>query len=327
MSSKKKHKRSVPEATPSEEIAAEESVHHEETLEEAYAEKEALRDQNRIKIQRLKAVLGALGLFFGYFFFPQLFYLMFSPFAIEEISAVRILATTIGSFVYFFFLLRYYLKRCKKTGETISEILSFHPRHLSLKPLLLCMLMGVCLNLSFSALLALLPIPEAALNAYAADADALIGTGDPTLSYIYVSIIAPLCEELIFRGFIYYRMTTGFSARVSAIVATLAFALPHINFIWVIIAALNGLLFTAVRVRYDNLSYSIILHIFYNIVSIPMMCLMGTEIYTILFDNVIVELIYLFLGGAVSYFCFRKLMEKPEEAEEIKYEIYSDNKT
>lgn len=296
-----------------------------EELEKRNTEKNELIARNEQTFRRIKAALGSLGLFAGYFFFPQIFFLVFSSNTLQNNGTVKLLASFMGFFVYFFFLIRYYVKRTHNTGESIDDILKFRPKELELKPAAVCMLLGICLNLTSSALLALLPLPESWLQSYSAGSESLVYTDSLTFSLIYIVILAPLCEELMFRGFMYHRMRTAFSVMVSVITVSIAFALPHIDVLWIIVATLNSFIFTLVRERYQNLCYSIILHSCYNLVSAPMILLMGSQAYTVLFDNVIAELIYLVLGGAAIFFCTRYLLKKPEN-NEITYKIFTGSK-
>ena len=295
---------------------------------EQQAEKDKLIQKNTLKLNRIKTAFAALGLFVGYFLFSQCFYLVFSQDAMQNNGTVKLLASFMGSFVYFFFLIRYYMKRSDKTGESLGDILCLRPRELSPKEAALCGLLGISLNLSIGALLALLPLPEALINDYSAGAESLLFTDSLALSIIYVALMAPVCEELMFRGFMYHRLRTCYSVRISVTVVTIAFALPHVQILWILVAVANSLVFTLVRERSGNLMHSIIMHCCYNLVSVPMLVLLefSPEVHAILFDNIIAELIYLVLGGAAVFFCVKTLLINRQEDNddgEVTYQIGS----
>ncbi len=294
-----------------------------EELESRNAEKQALIEKNARSFGMMKAAIGSLGLFLGYFVFPQTFFMVFSQEAVDSSGMIKLLASFMGFFVYFFFLISYYIKRTRKSGESVGDILRMYPRELQLKPVLLCTLLGVSLNLSIGALLELLPIPAQLIESYSAGSESLVYADSLAFSIVYISLLAPLCEELMFRGFMYHRMRTAFSVRISVIVVSAAFALPHIDILWVLVAAANSVVFTLVREKYNNILYSIILHCFYNLVSVPMILLLDTGIYTILFDNIAAELIYLLLGGAAVYYCIRRLLDNNSDDGGISYRIFS----
>lgn len=287
------------------------------------AEKNSLIEKNALLFRRIKAALGAAGLFAGYFVFPEFFFLFFSRDTLQNSGTVKILASVVGFFVYFAFVLNYYVKRSNKTGEALSDIIPLRPREVSAKPAAACVLLGMALNLISSSLLALLPIPAEWLSGYSSSSQTLLQTDSLAVSILYIALLAPLCEELMFRGLIFNRIRSGFSVTVSVIVTSVAFALPHINPLWIAVAVLNSLVFTMVRERSGNLCYTIILHSCYNLVSVPMILLNGTEAYTFLFDNIAAEIIYLVGGGAAAYFCIRYLLRRSDENGDITYQIYS----
>lgn len=294
-----------------------------EELAKRSEEQAANIERNTLRFGMIKAALASLGLYAGYYFFPQMFFMLFSSDTLQNNGTLKLLASSMGFFVYFAVLMRYYVKRSQKTGETLGDILRLRPREVGAKNVGICMLLGVSLNLAGSALLAIIPFPEEWISSYSGGTTSLLYTDSIAFSLIYITLIAPVCEELMFRGFMYHRMRTAFSVRVSAIAVTAAFALPHIDPIWIAAAVLNGFVFTIVRERFDNLCHSIILHVFYNLVSVPMLLLTGTQAYTILFDNIIAELIYLVFGGIAIYLCIKRLLKKDMPAEEPTYNIYS----
>lgn len=310
------------EAEPAESEAGDEAAAAALERERRAAEKNSLIQKNALLFRRIKAALGAAALFVGYFVFPEFFFLFFSRDTLQNSGTVKILASVMGFFVYFACVLGYYSKRSDSTGEAIGDIIPLHPREISAKPAAACVLLGMALNLTSSSLLALLPIPEAWLSGYSSSSQTLLQTDSLAVSILYIALLAPLCEELMFRGLIFNRIRSGFSVTVSVIVTSIAFALPHVNPLWIAVAVLNSLAFTMVRERSGNLCYTIILHSCYNLVSVPMILLYGTEAYTILFDNIAAEIIYLVGGGTAAYFCIRYLLRR-EENGDIVYKIYS----
>lgn len=90
---------------------------------------------------------------------------------------------------------------------------------------------------------------------------------DPFVSsfmLLSVTIFAPMCEEVIFRGFIYRILAKGFSFRWGLIVSTSLFILSHGTLVHIVPIGLLGGFLYYVRDRY-GLGYSIILHSLYNI--------------------------------------------------------------
>ena len=299
----------------SEEIEVEAEV--DDSEEAALAEKKKREKKRRQIINRnsrkyiiITSILSAVGLYFGFYFFPQMFFIIFSNDALQNSGTLKLLCSIMGFFVYFFYLMNHYIRKRKKhpETETVKDMLEFHPRTISRKPALLCLLMGICLNLSTSALLAVIPLPESFIRSYSAGTESLLYTDNIALSLVYIVILAPLCEEMMFRGFLLHTLKRAFPEKVVAIVVTVAFAIPHIQPIWIIVALVSSFFFTILRIRYNNLTYPLLMHVGFNFATVPMLLLTNTEAYKVLFDNIVAELVYLIFGGITVFFCARTLL-------------------
>lgn len=86
-------------------------------------------------------------------------------------------------------------------------------------------------------------------------------------------LIAPVVEELFFRGLLLRSLQRRTSAPVAVAISALAFGLAHVVFDWgsgVVLPALVGLgmLSGALAVRTGNLSRSILLHMGFNLLAV-----------------------------------------------------------
>ena len=316
MKRKKQRKNSDLEKN-SDEIVIEVEAEADDSEEAALAEKKKREKKRRQIINRnsrkyiiITTILSAAGLYFGFYFFPQMFFIIFSNDALQNSGTLKLLCSIMGFFVYFFYLVNHYLRKRKKhpETETVKDMLDFHPRLISRKPALLCVISGICLNLSTSALLAVLPLPESFIKNYSSGTESLLYTDNIALSLIYIVILAPLCEEMMFRGFLLHTLKRAFPEKAVVIVVTLAFAIPHIQPIWIIVALVSSCFFTLVRIRYNNLTYPLLMHVGFNFATVPMLLLMNTEAYKVLFDNIVAELVYLIFGGITVFFCVKTLL-------------------
>ena len=314
---KKKQRKNSDLENISEEIEVEVEAEADDSAEAALAEKEKREKKRRQIINRnsrkyiiITSILSAVGLYFGFYFFPQMFFIIFSNDALQNSGTLKLLCSIMGFFVYFFYLMNHYIRKRKKhpETETVKDMLEFHPRTISRKPALLCLLMGICLNLSTSALLAVIPLPESFIRSYSAGTESLLYTDNIALSLVYIVILAPLCEEMMFRGFLLHTLKRAFPEKAVAIVVTIAFALPHIQPIWIIVALISSFFFTNLRIRYNNLTYPLLMHVGFNFATVPMLLLTNTEAYKVLFDNIVAELVYLIFGGITVFFCARTLL-------------------
>ena len=143
MKRKKQRKNSDPE-TINEELVAETDPDDENA---AAAEKEKREKKRRQLINRntrkyivVSSVLSAMGLYFGFYFFPQMFFIIFSNDALQNSGTLKLLCSIMGFFVYFFYLVNHYLRKRKKLPETetVKDMLQFYPRSISPKSALLC---------------------------------------------------------------------------------------------------------------------------------------------------------------------------------------------
>lgn len=79
-----------------------------------------------------------------------------------------------------------------------------------------------------------------------------------------VGIIAPVTEELIFRGVILDGLRANYKLQTSILVSALLFAIVHVHPYLMINAFLLGLLFALIRLRTGSLLLCMIIHGLYN---------------------------------------------------------------
>ena len=94
---------------------------------------------------------------------------------------------------------------------------------------------------------------------------------DVTLSpfmLLYACVLAPISEEIIFRGVILDFGRVGFRARVAVFLSALVFGIFHMNIIQGIYATIFGLILGYVRLTRNSLLDSIITHMTINIAGV-----------------------------------------------------------
>ena len=92
------------------------------------------------------------------------------------------------------------------------------------------------------------------------------GALDDVPMLVYTIMIAPIVEELVFRG-IFYKRFKAFGSFFTAFACSLFFALIHSNFLQFIPAFMMGFVLFAIRDKY-GLPYSILLHLTNNALAI-----------------------------------------------------------
>lgn len=309
------------EETEKQELIAEETATPELTAEEA--EKQALIEKNRKFLAHFPAFGKFLLIYAGNFIIPEIFYIVFDSTFLEGNMTLNILATLAGMIVYFVILTRVFTK---KSDDGIIDILQAYPRQQSAKVYLQLFLLGISLNLAMSSLIALIPFPKEWVESYTSSTSSVMNTDGLVISLVYVALIAPLFEEIFFRGFMYRTLRGAFGMWSTTAILAVGFGIPHLHPLWVGMAVCAGFVFTLLRERFHNITVSYVLHTSYNLVAIPMLLTQGTDLYTALFDNPVIEIIYLLGGGAVIFFCMKALLREAKEAEQppepIKFEIH-----
>ncbi len=99
------------------------------------------------------------------------------------------------------------------------------------------------------------------VDAYAS----LVGHAGTTSMAIYTVLIAPICEELVYRGFV-MRYLERYGRVFAMVVASLLFGLMHGNIIQLPSALLCGILFGYVAMEY-SLPASMLIHALNNLIS------------------------------------------------------------
>ncbi len=81
---------------------------------------------------------------------------------------------------------------------------------------------------------------------------------------LYVSILTPIVEEVVFRGFVLDLASERYSDWFSIFISALLFAIIHIEAVSVINAFIGGLIYGYVRIRTGSLWPPIIVHFLWN---------------------------------------------------------------
>ena len=116
----------------------------------------------------------------------------------------------------------------------------------------------------------------------------IVGVSNPILLIIFVSLLGPIFEELIFRGVLLERLRV-FGDKTAIIYTAIGFGLFHSNFSQIPFAIALGLIFGYAVVKTNNIKYSILLHILMNSTSVLLVILMnygleGAEILIVVLE-------------------------------------------
>lgn len=123
--------------------------------------------------------------------------------------------------------------------------------------------LGASLNVFITMAMSLIPFPAEWIDSYIESSEMLTGGG--IIAMITTIIAAPLVEEITFRGVIYSRLKGGMPMFAAMLLSSWVFGMMHGEVIWVIYAALLGLLLAWVFEKYRSLTASIIVHFAFNL--------------------------------------------------------------
>lgn len=108
-------------------------------------------------------------------------------------------------------------------------------------------------------------LPEAWLENYI-DASAAL-TQDDVFTILATVVLAPVTEEVIFRGLIFSRLERAMPGWLAAVLSALAFGLCHGQPVWMAYAFVLGLVFAFLRLRTGSILPSMLAHFIFNGIS------------------------------------------------------------
>lgn len=124
---------------------------------------------------------------------------------------------------------------------------------------------GIAFNFTISYLMNLIPFPESWIESYQASSGEVLG-GTGIALWISVVIMAPLVEELTFRGFMYTRLKQGMPKWIAIIVTSLIFGCVHGTIIWAMYTFVFSLALIAILERTKSTWACVLFHMSFNLV-------------------------------------------------------------
>jgi len=156
----------------------------------------------------------------------------------------------------------------KKKYRDKSMVVSYVP--LPLRSYLYSALLGIFACLALNNLIDLTGIVNYS-PIYQELANKVFG-GDFYITFLTTVGMAPILEELLFRGLIYKRLRNTCKPITAAIISSLAFGITHGNLVQFLYAFLAGMLLAYVYEKYKNIWAPIIFHLCANTIS-----MLGTD--------------------------------------------------
>lgn len=115
-------------------------------------------------------------------------------------------------------------------------------------------------------------------------------------SYLFLTlIVAPIAEELMFRGVFYTQFRKLFRPSIACIVSTVVFAMMHVTPANIYVAAVSGFLFCTIYELTDSLLYSVALHMMYNVLCMTIGVVPVSDFYLACIMQLVMLFILLYL--------------------------------
>lgn len=145
-------------------------------------------------------------------------------------------------------------------GKKLTQEIELAP--LPTRAILPTIFLAFGLSLFIGAVLNMLP--EDIINAYVEASDSI---GDVTAANIIASVIvAPIAEEVVFRGLVYTRLRRAMPVWVAVLISSLIFGMLHGQIVWIVYATVLGIIMALVFERTGSLHANILLHMVFNII-------------------------------------------------------------
>lgn len=165
----------------------------------------------------------------------------------------------------------------------------------SLVPWLL--LAGLCGNVFVSGAMDLLPFSQALQDSYQ-QASSALDSSWMLMNVLSVAVLAPITEEVVFRGLALSRLRQAMPAWLAVLAQGLVFGLIHGQLLWMLYAAVFGVVLGWVRVKTGSLGAAILLHVGFNVSSF-----FAGLFYILAPQNLWGELFVCLLGGVGLVAC------------------------
>ena len=161
----------------------------------------------------------------------------------------------------FTIFLLYMIFKNPKTGDSLQKeasIVAFRKK--SIVPIVI---MAFILTVFVSYMLELC-VPEAMMQEYL-EASAGLTQGPIVLQILSTVILAPIMEEILFRGIVLPRFAKAMPLPLAVITSSLVFGVMHGQLVWIVYATFLGLVMSAIALREKSTKASMLFHMVFNL--------------------------------------------------------------
>ena len=265
--------------------------------------------------RQLRALADSLGYYLIYLCVPAVCILVGMMFRKVDVPVDRFMDES-GDFytVLGFGLAIYYLyRRCRKRGKDFLEEAMVFPSGMEPAAAVLLAAAGFGISMALSSIITILPFPAGFAASYGYETERLFYGPDQILVFLSVLFLAPVAEEILFRGFIMFRLERDFTKQQAVILSSIMFAVLHLHPLWMAYAFGMACLMGLAASRTENVCSSIAIHMGFNMASIPLMWINRCEAAReALFSSRLLVAAYGLAGGVLALAMFRLLKKKED---------------
>lgn len=205
-----------------------------------------------------------------------------------------------------------WLHKIKNKGEEPAAT-----RRFSVKNALILIVLGLCLQIALSILLTVISnLRPDWFKGYGELMDQL-GMGNTPLSFLYVGIMGPIAEELIFRGLVLSKARKVMPFMAANLFQAVLFGIYHMNLIQGLYAFAIGLGFGLVRYSLDSIAASILLHMSVNLSGMLLGYILTDEMMSSPIISGIIFLVTLAVIIITVLYFVRVLRKRKEETQPV----------
>ena len=166
---------------------------------------------------------------------------------------------------------------------------------LKISPMLLCFIFGAAANILTICILAIFGVSEEP-----SVLDDLLGN-NIILDFLSVAILAPVLEEIIFRGIVLNRLNKMTGRNAAIILQALIFGFIHLNLLQGIYAFFLAIFIGYIYLWFDSVWYAIIVHVAYNGTNLFLLYLLGdSEVDLFYFLIISAAFVIISMAGMVA---------------------------
>ena len=199
--------------------------------------------------------------------YPYLTYLLVSFLLMQTgMSNTLLLNLISGLFTLPFLFLYYYMD---KRSSTVSNKNGCRFKRIRLCNYVYAAFMGMAACLALNYLIDILKLAD--ISPAFRSTSGMFTEGGFVRSLIASGLVAPVMEELLYRGLIYKRLRESLDSIVSAVLSAIIFGAAHGNLVQFVYAFFAGLMMAYLYEKYKNLFAPVLFHFCANALSLTIM--------------------------------------------------------